>query len=392
VCLEYLYWCGGFLCLCVLIALVERSLDFGQFLRMELRLPDRALDNSHYLCPLISVIIPARNEERFIERSARHILASNYSPLELILVDDRSQDGTLTIMQSLAEEDSRIRLISLRELPAGWGGKTNALDQGSLMASGNILVFTDADSVLSPVTLSVTLNYLSSRNLAMLSLAPGFTSRGFIEDVLHPYLAMGLLFLYPLKDINNPQKSAALASGCYIMITRTAYNQIGTWEAFRDEITEDIAMSRAVKARGLKFELLRGDDLVRTRPFNSLSEEFLFWKRSYYGALDRNSWKTFALLLAFFVPLTPFVSLILASAALVVEGLSIGIAFLFASSLLVALTMVVPHSIFLKRSHGKWWYGLAGPIGGAFGVCVALSTLAALIGEKGIQWRGTHYR
>jgi chlorobactene glucosyltransferase len=375
-----------------LIALVKRSLDYGKFLHMELGVSDLALDDSADASPLISVIIPARNEERFIERSARHVLASKYSPLELILVDDRSQDGTLTIMQSLAKEDSRIRVISLRELPVGWGGKTYALNQGSLMASGNILVFTDADSILNPVTFSVTLNYLSSKGLAMLSLAPGFTSRGFIEDVLHPYLAMGLLFLYPLKDINDPHKSSALASGCYIMITREAYNRIGTWEAFRDEITEDIAMSRAVKAKGLNFELLRGDELVRTQPFKSLSEEFLFWKRSYYGGLGRSTWKTFALLLAFFVPLTPFVSFLLSSIALLLEGLSSGIIFLFTTSLLGTITMVVPHSVFLKRSQGKWWYALAGPIGGALGVCVAFCTLVALIGEKGIQWRGTHYR
>lgn len=359
---------------------------------MELRAPDRTVDDSRDLSPLVSVIIPARNEERFLRRSARHVLASNYSPFELILVDDRSEDGTLEIMKALAEENPRIRYISLRELPAGWCGKAHALNRGSLMASGDILVFTDADSVLNPVTLPVTLEHLSSHDLAMLSLAPGFTSRGFIEDVLHPYLAMGFLFLYPLKDINNPHKPAALASGCYIMITRAAYEQIGTWESFRDEITEDIAMSREVKARGLKFELLRGDDLVRTRPFESLSEQFLFWKRSYYGGLDRNSCKMFALLLTFFVPLTPFVSLLLSSIALLVRGLSSGLVFLFATSLLATVIMVVPHSIFLKRSQGKWWHGLAGPIGAAFGVWVALSTLVTLAREKGIRWRGTHYR
>jgi hypothetical protein len=92
-------------------------------------------------------------------------------------------------------------VIAVRELPEGWNGKAHALWQGSRLSSGDTLVFMEADTVLSPSTLSLTRDYLELHDLAMLSLAPGFIVRGFIEDVLHPYLAMGLLLFYPLKDV-----------------------------------------------------------------------------------------------------------------------------------------------------------------------------------------------
>lgn len=390
--IEWACWGGGLLSLAVLIGLVKRALNFGTFLRMELKEsnPEVACCSGH--SSRISVIIPSRNEERFIEHSARHALSSQYSQLELILVDDRSRDRTSEVMEHLAKEDSRIRVTSVRELPAGWTGKAHALWHGSRLSSGDILVFTDADSVLSSSTLSLTLDYLISNDLAMLSLAPGFVIRGFIEDVMHPYLAMGLLFFYPLKDVNDIDKPDALASGCYIMITKQAYEAIGGWAAFRDEITEDIAMSKAVKAHGLKLATLRGDDLVQTKPFESLSELFHFWKRSYYGGLGRNSWRTFRLTLIFLLLLTVLVSCPVSGIVWLVRGSSPGTSFMFASSFLVVAAMVVPHGIFLARSGGKLSYSLAAPVGVAFAACVAVSTLASLIFGNGITWRGMIYK
>jgi chlorobactene glucosyltransferase len=390
--IEWACWGGGLLSIAVLIGLVKRALNFGTFLRMELKgsNPKAVCCSGH--SSRISVIIPSRNEERFIERSARHVLSSQYSHLELILVDDRSQDRTAKVMEHLAKEDPRVSVISVRELPAGWTGKAHALWQGGRLSSGDILVFTDADSVFSPSALSTTLDYFISNDLAMLSLAPGFVVRGFIEDVIHPFLAMGLLFFYPLKDVSDASKPAALASGCYIMITKQAYEAIGGWAAFRDEITEDIAMSKAMKAHGLKLATLRGEDLVQTKPFENLSELFHFWKRSYYGGLGRNPWKTLRLTLIFLLLSTIIVSCPMSGILWLVRGLSSGASFMFASSLLVALAVVVPHGIFLARYGGKLSYSLAAPVGVVFAAYVAASTLRSLIFGNGIRWRGMIYK
>ena len=254
------------------------------------------------------------------------------------------------------------------------------------------MVFTDADAVLSPGTLSVTADYVMSKKLDMLSLAPGFTERSFIEDVIYPYLAMGLLFFYPLKDVNDKNKTAALASGCYIMITKQAYEEVGTWVAFREEITEDIAISRAVKANNLRLEMLRGEELVQTKPFENFSEIFGFWRRSYYGGLCRSIPKVIILTLIFLSLMAPFGFIVLSSIALAMGDATAGITFLFVSSLFGIGSNLVPHTIFLARSECNWLYGLAGVAALAFGFCVAMATLWSLISKGRIQWRGTFYR
>ncbi len=156
------------------------------------------------------------------------------------------------------------------------------------MASGEILVFTDADAFLEPNTLHKSRDLLLRDKLDLLSLIPGFTALGFIESALYPILAFGLLNFYPLREVNDPAKPAAFASGTFIMITREAYERVGTWRAVRNEITEDIALAKKAKRANLKLKVLRGNEFVRTEPFKRLSELFSYWKRVYYGGFEAN--------------------------------------------------------------------------------------------------------
>ena len=125
--LDWGSWAGGLFSICIMTILVKKNLDFRKFLQMELKGSnhDAYLSDGQLAC--ISVVIPARNEERFIESAIRHALASNYSPLEVILVNDRSEDGTQGIMDRLEAEDTRVKVLSLSELPQGWTGKAHAL-------------------------------------------------------------------------------------------------------------------------------------------------------------------------------------------------------------------------------------------------------------------------
>ncbi len=274
--------------LMVLIKLIRKSLTFPMFLEMELIPASCTSQDGNDLKPLISVVIPAKDECHCIKESASRILASKNCRFELILVNDRSRDNTLQLMEELARADARIKMMSVDELPVGWTGKTHAMFLGANIASGEILVFTDADSFLNPNALCTALSYMSSRSLDLLSLLPGFTKRGFIADAIFPILALGLLHYHPLKDVNNPVKPAAMASGSFLMITRKAYEIIGTWHRLRNEITEDIALAKTVKGQGMKLTVLRGSNLVQLEPFNNLLQLFSFWKRVYYGGHERS--------------------------------------------------------------------------------------------------------
>ncbi len=231
-------------------------------------LPD-SHDNFGEPSPLVSIVIPAKDEERNLERTVRSILSSDHDRLELILVDDRSSDRTREIMSQLAAEDPRIKVLAILDLPNDWTGKTHAMYKAADQATGEILLFSDADAVLSPSTLSKTLRFMSQERLDVLCLLPGFTERDLAGTCVPASRAWFFVFPSSVRG-QRPKQAHGHGFGCFIMTRKQAYDQVGTWKRFRQEITEDVAFSRAVKAAGLKMRLLRGAAFVRTEPFGGV--------------------------------------------------------------------------------------------------------------------------
>ena len=361
-------------------------------LRKEPSLTDGKTGNTPILLPLVTVIVAAKDEERHLEESVRSVLASNHPAIHLILIDDRSTDRTFEIMERLSREDTRITVLSVRELPQGWTGKTHAIFQAAGHASEGVLLFSDADAVFRPDTISKALEFFLANNFDMISLLPGFTNRGLLEDAIYPHLALGLSYFYPLTEVNDSTKPAAMASGCFIMISRSAYHTVGTWETFKDQLTEDVALAKAVKANGLKMGLMRGGDLVRTRPFETLSEVCSFWKRTYYGALERSIPKMVRLIVNYVSLGLLTVFFVFSGALLLVGNITTPIPELFVMSTLAMAAVIIPYSLFIKLEHGNWLYGLMAPVGIFVGAWVAVNTLGTVVMDKGIQWRGSRYR
>jgi chlorobactene glucosyltransferase len=385
-------WAGVLFVFLVFLKLLHMNLLLVWVLKREPRLADRMGENAPNPLPLVTVIISAKDEERHIEEAARSILASDHSSIQLILVDDRSSDRTLEIMENMAGQDERITVLSVQELPQGWTGKTHAVFLGTHQASGEILLFTDADTVFRPDAISRALRHFLINGLDMMSLIPGFTDRGFLEDAVHPHLALGLSYFYPLTEVNDSTKPAAMASGCFIMISKRAYCEVGTWETFRSQVTEDVALAKAVKAKGLKLGLMRGGDLVRTRAFQTLSEVCSFWERTYYGALEQSIPKMVRLVFnyASLVLLTLFFAF---SGVLLLAGTDTApVHGLFVMSTLALAAVIIPYSVFIWLEHGNWLYGLMAPVGIFVGAWVAVNTLGTVVMDKGIQWRGSLYR
>jgi len=385
-------WIAFVFVLLVLMELLRLNVLLFRALTTEPRLPELGnsqLDNPH---PLVTIVVPAKDEAASIEASVRSMLASDYRNLEIILVNDRSEDGTLQIMERLASEEPRIKVISIEELPPEWTGKTHAMYKAAQEASGDVLLFTDADAFLDPRAISHVLRFFKARNLDMLSLLPGFVKRGFNENAVHPHMALGISYFYPLTDVNDPAKEAALASGCFIMISRQAYEKLGTWEKFRNEVTEDVALSKAAKANGLKLVVMRGTGLVCTKPFESVSDMCRFWKRTYYGGLEKSVYKL-ARLVMNYVFLSLMILLFAISGFFIITGRGeLPTVALFTVSLLAMAAVVIPFSIFISHEEGDWIYGLASPVGVFVGLFVSLSTLLTVLTNEGIQWRGSTYR
>ncbi len=389
---EWVGWAGVIFVVAVMVELCRLDLVFLRVLLSESEMTGPSADNSEHSVPLVSVIIPAKDEETHIEQAARAALASDYKHIEVILVNDRSADNTLQIMERVAREDQRVKIFSISELPDGWTGKTHAMFQAAEIASGTILLFTDADAELTNDAVSRSVDLLGRERADMVSLLPNFARRGFIEDAIYTHLALGISFFYPLCDVNDPTKPAGLASGCFIMIRRSMYNEIGTWSRFKGEVTEDVAISKAVKSAGGKLIVQRGKGMVRTRPFGSIAEVSRFWKRTYYGGLERSVPKILRLT-SNFVSLTASCVLFAVSGLAWLGGINTpAMKILFILTAIVTAGVIIPFSLFIKTERGNWWYGLTAPIGIAISAGIAFNTLLAVLSDTGIRWRGSTYK
>ncbi|HMK34602.1 MAG TPA: glycosyltransferase family 2 protein [Desulfomonilaceae bacterium] len=388
--MNWFLWAGIGFSVFILVELIRLNIMLYEELKVERHLPawvtwDRAQ-------PPVSVIIPAKDEEQNIEPAVRSVLASDYDRLQVILVNDRSLDSTGPIMARLAREDPRIQVLSIRELPEDWTGKTHAMYRAAERADGDILLFTDADAVFDRQVLSRAARFFVDEHLDMLCLLPGFTERRFGEKVVYPHLALGFSYFHPLSKVNDPSRTTAMASGCFLMISKRAYLQLGTWERLRNEVTEDVALSRVVKAARMKFRLLRGSELVRTQPFDGVAAVCRFWRRTFYGGLQKSIPKILRLAVNY-TAIALLSALVVWSGALWFTGPpSLAVSLLFTLSSLAMAAVIVPFCFLLRQDGVNWIHGLTTPIGIIISAWVAWSTLIVVITNRGIRWRGKVYR
>jgi chlorobactene glucosyltransferase len=235
--------------------------------------------------PLISVIIPARNEALNIETCVRSILGTAYEPIEVIVVDDRSSDGTAAIIEQVArspEARSRMRLVRGAELPAGWFGKPWALVQGCRMASGTMLLFTDADTRHAPELIPRCVAALEAERVHLVSVLPRQEMVTFWERLVQPHVFLALASrVGGLERINRTRiEWDGIANGQFILTTRAAYETVGTHEAVKDRVAEDLALAQAYVRHGLNIFLAHGPEYMTTRMYRNLAEVVEGWSKN----------------------------------------------------------------------------------------------------------------
>jgi chlorobactene glucosyltransferase len=235
--------------------------------------------------PRISVIIPARNEAANIETCLRSILGTAYEAIEVIVVDDRSNDGTAAIIEQVArspEARSRVRLVRGVELPAGWFGKPWALVQGCRVASGTILLFTDADTRHEPELIPRCVAALEGEGVDLVSVLPRQEMVTFWERLVQPHVILALASrVGGLERINKTRVEwDGIANGQFILTTRAAYETVGTHEAVKDRVAEDLALAQAYVRHGLNIFLVHGPEYMTTRMYRNLGEVVEGWSKN----------------------------------------------------------------------------------------------------------------
>ncbi len=236
--------------------------------------------------PLISVIVPAHNEEHVILACLKSVLEQDYPNFELFLVDDRSDDRTAERAKDLLASRDNCTVITVTDLPSGWTGKCHALHVAVPQAAGEWLAFLDADSVLHASALSRCHSEALARIIGMVTLTPRPILRTFWEKVLQPVF-MGLSgIIYPLADVNDPSSPIASANGMFYLIKRSTYQAIGGHVAVRGLAVEDIGIGKRVKAQGLGLLFANGREVLHTRMYTSFMEIVRGWTRIHSASMN----------------------------------------------------------------------------------------------------------
>jgi chlorobactene glucosyltransferase len=340
---------------------------------------------------LVSIIMPAKDEEANIRAALETVLAQDYPDIEVIVVDDRSRDGTADAVREAAA-DPRVRLISVKELPPGWFGKPHAMHVGAGEARGDWLLFVDADCRQAPHSVRAAVNFLTDHQGEMLSLWPVLEMHGFWENAVQPVAGSVLVAWFRPSWVNNPKHWAAFANGQYILIRRNTYRAVGGHEAIRSEIVEDIALARLVKRSGHRLWNAIGADLFTTRMYDSLGAMYKGWTRIYYGAFKSVAWLAGVIALTFLFTLAPFAALAWAAVLAAIGDPSPFVQAMFCLAALTTLLVFVTMRRYFIAGRANPWYLFFYPLAVVLTMVFQFGAMLRALGLRSVTWRGTTYK
>jgi len=217
---------------------------------------------------LVSILIPARNEATVIAATVKSLLAQSMPQFELLLLDDHSDDGTGALAQQAANGDPRFRLLRGATLPGDWSGKNWACHQLAEAATGDVLLFTDADVRWQPTALAAVSTLMAQQQADLLTVWPTQRTESWSERLVVPLMALAILAYLPVWLVQRtPYPSAAAANGQCLAFRRAAYHKIGGHAAVRRSIVEDITLAQRIKAADLHLVMADGAGLIQTRMY-----------------------------------------------------------------------------------------------------------------------------
>lgn len=230
--------------------------------------------------PFVSILLAAKDEAGSIGDCVRSVLTSEYRNFELIVIDDRSTDSTAAEAAEAAAGDPHFRLLQVKELPAGWTGKMNAVRQGLAVARGELILIMDADTRHTPAALGTAVALQKRRRLDLLSLLPRFDHPNLFSNLVQPLVGVVTFLWKPLPLVNSKRcKWMAMGWGGFLLMKRETLAAVGGLEAVRDRFAADIALVHRFKTTGHRTRLLHAPELISTYMYSSLSELIAGWSR-----------------------------------------------------------------------------------------------------------------
>src|SRR5688572_1353570 len=341
--------------------------------------------------PRVSVILPARNEERYIARCLDSLLAQDYSNFEVIAINDSSTDRTGEIMKGYAARDSRVVHVNAPAKPEGWAGKNWACHQAYLRAKGEVLLFTDADTEHSPSAMSLALGQMVSQNLDALTAVPKLICNDFWTKITLPALATFLHTRFSPLRVNDPNTKTGYFFGSFFAITRSTYEAIGTHEGVRQELVEDGALGGKVKEGKFRMKMVRGESQINAVWARDLPTLWQGLRRFMIPVYYQDKVDAYMMVMAvFFILFAPFASL----PYLLVTSFAGNISFQILFGLQISAIALIMVTIAVQCRFGIFQspvYAFAAPLSGGL---ISFSFISAIVDAKkkgAVSWRDRKY-
>ena len=330
-------------------------------------------------CPRLSIIVPACNEAETVDPAMRSLLALDYPDLEIVAVEDRSTDATGEILDRLATENPRLRVVHLTALPEGWLGKNHALHQGAALASGEWLLFTDADVNYAPDALRRALALATGGGWDHLVAYPRMISEGFWEQAFNSFFLA--IFNVRFRTWEAPRKRGGYVGlGAFSMVRSKVYQALGGHERLRMDVADDIHLGKLIKRSGYRQCLCEANHHLWVR--------WSYGLRGVVHVLTKNAFAgcgySWGMVLFSIAGLT-------ASSVWPYAGLFVGSVAARALCATAILSMVVLQSFFARRGGIPARYALAWPLAVVLFLFIIVRSGLLTQRQKGIYWRGTFY-
>jgi glycosyltransferase involved in cell wall biosynthesis len=382
--MTYFHWIAGTI---LAVIWISRVLDAARGMPQVADISRREWDPKRFSVPAtvprVSIIVPARNEQEQIAESLLRLLRLDYDNYEVVVVNDRSSDGTRQLIAQVAaraEARRRMKVIHVTELPNGWLGKVHAMWKGASEASGEWLLFTDADVLFRSDSLSRALFYAQSEAADHLVLFPRMIMHGPGERIMVAFFQTLFVFGHRPWKVADPEAKDHMGVGAFNLIRRPVYEALGTFQRLRLEVLDDMKLGKLVKEAGYRQRNVFGHDLISLR-----------WVKGVMGMVN-NLTKNFFALMSFEWPRAAGSALALAYLNLM-PFLGIWLAQGWAR-LPYAVALASLFAIYVgmsSRSDVPAYYFFLHAVGALLFVYIMLTSMLLTLVRGGVVWRGTFY-
>lgn len=331
--------------------------------------------------PRVSIIVPARNEAPMIESAVRSLLTIDYPDYELIVVDDRSEDATGEILNRLKSEyGERLVVVHVRELPAGWLGKTHAMWSAAREATGEWILFSDADVLHAPEALQRAVYYAELEGVEHMVLLPTMLTESVGERMMISFFQAMFIFAYRPWKVRDQNARDSMGVGAFNMVRRTAYEQIGSYESMRLSVVDDMRLGEKVKQAGLASLVAFGDGMVTIRWAVGAGGVMRNLTKNFFAQLHYNL--AFAIAAAcgmLWLHLGPWL------------GTAFSTGWARAGYAIALCCLVAVYVAMGKRTKIGFGYVLLHPAASLLMVFTMMLSTALTLWRGGVVWRGTFY-